>query len=332
MLTAAVRDLHQNHPDQFETDVRTSCPDLWLNNPYLTPLDDDDPDVKSIDCHYPLIHSSNQKPFHFIHGFLQDLAEKLNIKIVPTAFHGDIHLSEAERKQASPLKEILGRDLPYWLIVSGGKYDFTTKWWPFRRYQHIVDHFKGKILFVQVGEKGHFHPPLNGVIDMCGKTNLRELVMWMHHAEGALCPITFLMHLAAAVETRSSNQGNRPCVVVAGGREPPHWEAYPGHQFIHTMGALPCCASGGCWRCRAIPLGDGDEKDKPENLCLDVVDKIPKCMHMIKTDHVIERINYYFQGGRAHWLNPEEYYAAKPFLTQIHRRMARIKCELRKPS
>ena len=33
MLTAAVRDLHRAHPGEFLTDVRTSCPDLWLNNP-----------------------------------------------------------------------------------------------------------------------------------------------------------------------------------------------------------------------------------------------------------------------------------------------------------
>ena len=33
---------------------------------------------------------------------------------------------------------------------------------------------------------------------------------------------------------------NRPCVVIAGGREPPHFTAYPHHQFIHTVGALRC--------------------------------------------------------------------------------------------
>ena len=45
MLTAAVRDLHRCHPGRFVTDVRTSCPDLWRYNPYLTPLDEHDPEV-----------------------------------------------------------------------------------------------------------------------------------------------------------------------------------------------------------------------------------------------------------------------------------------------
>ncbi|HEX2723982.1 MAG TPA: hypothetical protein VHM24_13785, partial [Gemmatimonadaceae bacterium] len=53
MLTAAVRDLHRCHPGRFVTDVRTSCPALWENNPYLTPLNLEDWDVRIIDCHYP---------------------------------------------------------------------------------------------------------------------------------------------------------------------------------------------------------------------------------------------------------------------------------------
>ena len=34
MLTAAVRDLHAEAPGQFQTDVRTSAPALWENNPW----------------------------------------------------------------------------------------------------------------------------------------------------------------------------------------------------------------------------------------------------------------------------------------------------------
>lgn len=59
MLTAAVRDLHATFPGDFLTDVRTSCPDLWLHNPHLTPLTEDDPEAEVLPCHYPLIHQSN---------------------------------------------------------------------------------------------------------------------------------------------------------------------------------------------------------------------------------------------------------------------------------
>src|SRR5207244_10704494 len=124
--------------------------------------------------------------------------------------------------------------------------------------------------FGRVGGPGQRHPPLRDVIDLRGRTDLRQLVRLVHHAQGVLCPVTLLMHLAAAVEVPAGMPKNRPCVVVAGGREPPHWEAYPHHQFIHTVGALWCCDNGGCWKSRTVPLGDGDEKDRPESLCVDV--------------------------------------------------------------
>jgi hypothetical protein len=66
-------------------------------------------------------------------------------------------------------------------------------------------------------------------------------------------------------------------VVVAGGREPVQWEAYPTHQFLHTVGLLPCCAGGGCWRSRTVPLGDGEGHDHADRLCLRVV-KIETCL------------------------------------------------------
>ncbi len=81
MLTAAVRDLHMCYPGRFLTDVRTACPELWQHNPYLTPLKDNDPEVKAVDCYYPLINQSNQRPYHFIHGFIADLNEKLELDI-----------------------------------------------------------------------------------------------------------------------------------------------------------------------------------------------------------------------------------------------------------
>ena len=287
MLTAAVRDLHLTYPHQFVTDVRTSCPALWEHNPYLTPIADDEPDVEIIDCEYPLIHKSNDAPFHFIHGFIDHLNERLGLAIHPTLFRGDIHIAPIEKTWFSRIEEILGAAVPFWVVVAGGKFDFTIKWWNHARFQQVVDHFQDRILFVQVGESGHAHQRLQNVIDLRGTTDLRQLVRLVYHAQGVLSPVTLLMHLAAAIETRPGMPRNRPCVVVAGGREPPHWEAYPHHQFIHRAGALSCCEQGGCWKSRVVPLGDGDEKDLPENCCVDVVGTLPRCMDFITPADVI---------------------------------------------
>jgi ADP-heptose:LPS heptosyltransferase len=311
MLTAAVRDLHRCYPGRFLTDVRTSCIELWDNNPHLTLLSEEDPEVEVIDCAYPLINKSNNAPYHCLHGFISFLNERLALSIVPTAFHGDIHLSEQEKAWYSQVHELADFDIPFWIVAAGGKYDLTIKWWNTERYQKVVNHFRGKIQFVQVGAPGHYHPKLDGTIDLRGKTNLRELVRLIYHSQGVLCGVTAAMHLAAAVETKPGFARRRPCVVIAGGREPAHWEAYPDHQFISTNGALPCCVGGGCWRARTLPLGDGDDRDRPEHRCVDVVSDLPRCMDMIAPDEVIRRMALYFKGGVVAPLTPVERKAAR---------------------
>ncbi|MDP7014684.1 MAG: FkbM family methyltransferase [Pirellulaceae bacterium] len=297
VLTAAVRDLHKAHPGQFQTDVRTSADALWEHNPYITPLREGDAGVDVLEMHYPLIHSSNQRPYHFLHGYVQYLEEQLDVRIPLTEFRGDIHLSEQE--EAAPPLASLPDD--YWILVGGGKYDFTAKWWNPDSFQALVEHFQGRIAFVQCGEEGHWHPRVQGAVDLVGKTTPRQFIQLMHHAEGVVCPVTFAMHLAAAVKTRDGRPPIRPCVVIAGGREPAHWEAYPNHQFISNNGALPCCQRGGCWKSRCQTVGDGDLKDRrelcelPVNVREDL--QIPKCMEMIQPDDVIRRIDWFREGG-----------------------------------
>ncbi len=272
---------------------------------------------------------------------MQYLEMRLEVSIEPALFKGDIPLSPEEKKRPSPVAKLLGRDIPYWIIGAGGKRDFTIKWWDHERYQQIVDHFKERILFVQVGSLNHQHQPLKGVIDLRGKTTIREMILLMHHAEGVVCPVTFFMHLAAAVASRDDRPPNRPCVVVAGGREPPHWEAYPHHQFLHNVGSISCCKNGGCWRSRTTKLFDDDIHDLPEHLCLEPVmitegrsirydspdfispgsrrteqrRYIPRCMDMISAEHVARHIEFYFEGGICRYLKKADSELARDHLT-----------------
>ena len=308
MLTAAIRDLKAAHSNIL-VDVRTAVPDLWDNNIFITRLDDNDKDAEHIDVEYPAINNSNSKPFHFIHGYRMFLEDRLGIKIPQGDFRGYVPLSEQEKSWMNQIQE-MGVEEKFWVLFSGGKWAYTAKWWIPEEYQKVVDHFKDKILFVQCGELSHHHPQLQNVINLVGKTNTRQLVRLMYHAVGVVCPVTFAMHLARAVDTPRKHAVNRPCVVLAGGREPTHWESYPTHKYLHHVGALDCCDIGGCWRSRAFELGDGDEKDK--SLCLQPVDmgekittpqgnlvdlKIPKCLDMITHKHVIESIESYYYGG-----------------------------------
>ena len=296
MMTAAIRDLHRKYRGEYMTDVRTPCPQLWDGNHKIEYIVDGDPEARVIEMQYPLIHGCNSRPWHFIHGFRMFLEVQLNRGIPQGPFQGDITLQKEEREWMGQVEEIEGSGVRYWIINAGGKFDFTAKWWEHARWQSVVDHFRGRILFVQVGENGHNHKPLNGVVDLRGKTDLRQLVRLVHHADGVACGVTLLMHLAAAVEVKNGAKPLRPCVVVAGGREPAHWEAYPGHRFLDTVGRLDCCASGGCWKSRVVALNDDSELDK--SLCQKPVESasgqtIPRCLDMIEPRHVIESIEGY---------------------------------------
>ena len=296
MLSAAVRDLHRAYPGRFATDVRTSAEAIWDHNPYLTPLREGDAGVGVLDMHYPAIHQSNQRPYHFIHGYVQFLEQRFDLRIPVTKFAGDIHLSETEKKAPRPI--------PTWEYRSG-----IGSSWPVAKlglyvqvvgpasYQAVVDHFRGRITSCSVerpaiGIRGSRGRSIWSVRPRCGSSFGSCTT-----PTGVVCPVTLAMHLAAAVETKPGRRKLRPCVVVAGGREPPHWEAYPHHQFLHTVGTLSCCAEGGCWRSRCQRIHDGDPKDH-HNLCLFPVQVqpdlcIPQCMAAIQPEDVIRRIELY---------------------------------------
>jgi hypothetical protein len=154
MLTAALRGLHAAALGRFFTDVRTSASAPWENNPYLTRLCETGTGVRVLDTHDPLIHQSNQRPYHFLHGYLQFLEQQLGLRIPVTAFHGDIHLAEAERDRL-PAWGAAGVPERFWIVIAGGKYDFTARWWNPASFQAVVEHFHGRLCFVQCGEAGH---------------------------------------------------------------------------------------------------------------------------------------------------------------------------------
>ena len=320
-LTAGIKALQEENPGKFQLDYRGTASELFNHNPYLTPLDDEDPEVRHLKTFYPSINTSNQRPRHFIEGYAGFFEEVLGVSATVKEFRPDIYLDDAEMGWQSQVNEITKLDHPFWIIVAGGKYDYTIKWWDDARLQEVVNHFAGKICFVRVGQDHHHHPPISGVIDLKGKTNTRQLVRLVHHSQGVLCPVTFLMHLAAGVPCRFDRPPRRPCVVFAGGREPAQWEAYPNHQFIHTLGQLPCCMHGGCWKSRTEPLkGERIHPELNGSLCLRPVHReghrtLPKCMDMITADEVCRRIQGYFDGGAFRFLTDDENKAVQPHLT-----------------
>ena len=119
---------------------------------------------------------------------MEFLNARLKLSIKLTAFKGDIHMSAQEKAWYSQVHEVTGEDTPFWIVAAGGKYDVTIKWWQSERYQQVIDYFRSKIQFVQVGKRGHYHPRLSGVIDLRGKTSLRELIRLVSNPSTETCP------------------------------------------------------------------------------------------------------------------------------------------------
>lgn len=282
-MTAALESLHRTYPGRFATDVRTPASEIWLHNPRITPIGDDDPEARKLDMHYPSINRCNQEPVPFVGGYCEYLAQQLNLPLAMRINRPCLYLADEERVWIDQLQHHLthGRKVPFWLINAGVKSDYTTKGWPIEHFQEVVDRTRGRIQWVQVGAQEHAHPELQGTIDLRGQTDHRQLIRLAYHCHGGLGPVTYLQHLCAAWE--------KPYICLLGGREPVTWTQYPLQHTLHTLGALDCCRTSACWRSRVVPIEDNDPKNG--NLCawpiLGLARPAAKCMAMIAPGEVL---------------------------------------------
>lgn len=268
-MTIAVRDLALAYPGEHEIDIRTPFPELWFNNPYITPIQDSAGEPITIG--YGLINNPGSQ--HFSDAFRLSLAEKLGIQIPYTIMNPDLHLTKEEKddKVVARLTKYSGK---YWAVTAGWKADGYLKYYPF--YQEVIDLLKNKLQFVQIGAKEDHHPSLNNVINIVGKTSIRDLLKLIYQAQGSLGAISAHMHIAAAFK--------KPCVVIGKGTEPPRWEMYNQHRFLSVCGCLPCAPENGCWRAK-----DTD--------CDNLVGGYPRCAAMIPPAMVAWAVESYYNGG-----------------------------------
>lgn len=305
VLSAAIRDLHLAHPGLYETDIWVSAgaEHIYWHNSDITTIHGNRPPhgLKHFVAHYPLIKQSNQQRKHFIWGFHEYFNQKLGTEAKLTEFRPKIVMSQSEIEDR-PFKD------PYWVFLSGGKRDFPAKIWDQFWWQEVISATHSDINWVQCGggSSNHImHEPKRGIYaNMVAQTNCREFLRLIYHSEGVVCAVTFAMHAAAAF--------NKPCIVIAGGREPWWWEAYNNenrlvnmrfadpqwqppanddfvpHRFLHTIGKLDCCSKHGCWRGKVVGRGSA---------CSNVVaqhgQQLPKCLAMITPEKVVEAIYSY---------------------------------------
>lgn len=133
----------------------------------------------------------------------------------------------------------------------------NKEWYP-DRLQQVVRALRGDYTLVQLGAATD--PPLEGCVDLRGKTTMRESAAILANSLTMLGQVGFLMHLARAVD--------RPAVIIYGGREKP-WQS--GYSCNTNLATDPPCSP--CWRW---------------NACHNPVERL--CMRMVQVDHVVEAV------------------------------------------
>lgn len=324
VMTGLVRDIAIARPGEFEIAVDTHAPEMWENNPYIVPRKELEARgrVEHIKLTYGKgLRDQNHETVHFLSYFHRDFEVQTRARVPLTLPYPDLHLSEEEKAR----RIVEGR---YWVFLSGGKSDFTAKVWGATAWRETIQHLTALgIPCVQIGgsHKTHWHPEIPGALNLVGRTGTRDWLRLIYQADGVICGVTGAMHIAAALQ--------RPCVVLAGGREAWWWEAYvrenrglggtevaqkltAPHRFLHTIGLLDCCQTHGCWKNKVVPL-NGD----PSVCKYPIVtpgQAVPKCLDMITPAHVVEAVMSYYEDKTLPPIKP---------LDQVHR-FAALECTI----
>jgi len=134
----------------------------------------------------------------------------------------------------------------------------NKEWFP-DRLQAVVHALRGEYTLVQLGSPKD--PPLDGCLDLRGKSSLRESAAIIANSAIFLGQVGFLMHLTRAVD--------RPAVIIYGGRELPWQSGYSCNTNLTTP--LPCSP---CWRW---------------NVCDNEIER--ECLRLISADEVITAVH-----------------------------------------
>lgn len=318
-LSALARDIHAAHPGRYAVKFSGHYRNVfWINNPHATKADDaKDGQLIRLEYQSGIREAGRGSKIHFLSWFHRAFSTLTGVQVPCTEPKGVIVLSKDEEKVRAE-----GR---YWVVVPGGKLDMTAKIWSVLYWQETVDRLAGYgVRCVQAGGDfdRHLHPKLDNVEQWVGKTKSeRHFFSLIKGAEGVICGITAAQHIAATFD--------KPCVVIAGGREEWWWEAYTNngqwpascspvrvpHRFLHTMGLFDCNGNlnKGCWKDRAVPVEPSDYSvpRNKQRLCLQPTtvgnQGLPACMALIQPEHVVGAVLSYYDDGTLP--SPENYRA-----------------------
>ena len=277
VFTVALRELHEQFPDRYQTGVLSYYPEIYENNPYVENFTKEEAkNILVIDVNYSRDFKSKRlSGKHFANGYITCLNNVFGLDIELTNCHPEIYLDFNEINEAKNIMEKNNITEKCWLISPAIKQDIPLKNYSAYRWQRLVSElYDVGVEIVQTGDVNSINPKLKNIKSLVGKLNLREYFAMASLCRGMIGHVSLQTHLAAAFK--------KPCITINGGRENINWYSYPNQQFLHSVGMLECCKDSGCWL-----------KNIQDCHNFDMANGIAKCMQLIDVRQIVDIVMKY---------------------------------------
>lgn len=263
IMTAVFENLKKVFPDiEFGIDTRKCYMDVFENNPNVSIFDRKYAD-HNFQCVYQPFSQSLANGGTCINAFTINAFGALGVQPVVEQKTAKFYLKDTENKYGE-----------YCIINANCQRCSETKGYP--HYQEIVDS-RPDIKFIQVGgaEERDISSDLRGVIDLRGKTTVKELIGLVSHAKWVISPPSAVVHIASAFP-------NVKIIVLSGAREPAELTEYPNTTHLTTFCPGGYHRNHGCMKFFMRPI---DSRTCPRAIC-EKGRKYPQCMYEIKKEDV----------------------------------------------
>jgi hypothetical protein len=235
LCTTVARELHDRKHGKIW--VGTKYPELFEENPDARPVSiadwrfgklaallGADPKPLWYTRYDPGSDKDPEPPMHFAAMMCQQAGVSGWISVRPY-----LYLRQPEGRQG----KIAENQIAMQSTTRAAQTPLQNKEWFPERFQSVADSLSGAFTVLQLGGSGD--PKLDNVIDLRGKTSLRQAAAVLSQSRLFVGLAGGLMHLARAVDC--------PAVIVYGGRERPEISGYVCNKNIQS--APPCSP---CWQ------------------------------------------------------------------------------------
>jgi hypothetical protein len=290
VLSGVVRDLHLAFPNKFSVEFRGWAAPIFYGCPHFDYVTHEIPRTGSasmgeitVECY---LNEFPETKEHIQEILARKLSQAIKFHIPTTKFGGDTRLLPPEKEAFKALPFSGER---YVILNPGSKRtggSITVKQPNVGEIRKVVQHFLGKVLFVQVGGQYAYNPDIPGAyrfIEEPNENTLRKAMIAMYGAVGTLGPISWPMHLSQSLET-IPGRPPRWSVVIAGGRERSSLVRYPNQTILNKIGHYECCLKDACYKTNT------DTDCLLPVLSPSVPFKMAKCMEDTTAHEMIEAI------------------------------------------